>query len=93
MLCAADVFLRSTHNQTKRRQGWRLNWLASIQRKAGVLITRAMRTRAADSLPKETHADLSAMTILIDKYRSKAPLGLAAPPTAETLTKVGQAQW
>ena len=73
IMYAADVFLnpgsrrRTVRNTVARGGKAVVGRLASIQRRAAILITGALRTTAADVL--DAHANLLPMRILIDKYR------------------------
>jgi hypothetical protein len=57
--------------------------LTTIQRKAAILITGAMRTMAGDIL--DVHADLLPMNIMVDKFWWRAALRMATLPSLHPL--------
>ena len=90
MLYAADIFLTPQQNAGKRRTSSPnnraiLNKLASIQRRAAIMITGAMKTTATDIL--ELMANLLPFHILVDKIRHRAALRLATLPPTHPLYK------
>ena len=71
MLYAADIFLTPQQNVGKRANDERssqatINKLASIQRRAALMITGAMKTMATDVL--EVMANLLPFHLLVEKY-------------------------
>jgi hypothetical protein len=90
MLYAADVFLTPQQNVGKKTKDGKtkqaiLNKLASIQRRAAIMITGAMRTTATDIV--EVMANLMPFSLLVDKYRHRAAIHLATLPTTHPLHK------
>jgi hypothetical protein len=89
ILYAADTFLNpGTTRKNRANKGERggsaiRTKLATIQRRAAILITGAMRTTATDVL--DAHANLMPMNVLIDKVRCRAALRLATLPRAHPL--------
>ncbi len=90
ILYAADVFLNPQRQMKKKRKDGKssihtVNCLASIQRKAAILITGAMRTTAADVL--DIYANLLPMTGQVDVYRHRALTRMACLPKGHPLHK------
>ena len=90
MLYAADIFLTPQQNIGKRTKDGRskqaaVNKLASIQRKAALMITGAMKTTATDVT--EVMANLIPFNLLVDKYRQCAAIRLATLPPTHPLHK------
>jgi hypothetical protein len=88
ILYAADIFLtpqKKTNQKPKNRklnQAF-VNKLTTIQQKAAIMITGAMRTTATDIL--DVMANLLPIHLLIDKHRQQAALRMATlPPTHYT---------
>jgi len=80
MLYAADIFLTPQQNVGKQAKDTRnnhaaINKLASIQRKAAIMITGAMKTTATDII--ETMANLIPFHLLVEKHRHRAVIRLA----------------
>ncbi len=76
ILYAADVFLNPQRRMKKKRKDGKssirtVNCLASIQRKAAILITGAMHTTAADVL--DIHANLLPMMGQVDVDEPRLP--------------------
>jgi hypothetical protein len=93
MLYAADVFLTPQQNAGKSRSSSPnnravVNKLNSIQRRAAIMITGAMRTTATDIL--EVMANLIPFRLLVDKVRHRAALRLAKLPPTHPLYKLIQ---
>ena len=91
MLYAADIFLtphqkvgikNSDKNGTKQAI---LTKLASIQRRAAIMITGAMSTTATDIV--EVMANLLPFRLLVDKHRQRAAVRLATLPETHPLHK------
>jgi hypothetical protein len=90
MLYAADIFLTPQQNIGKRTKDGRskqaaVNKLASIQRRAALMITGAMKTTATDVV--EVMANLILFNLLVDKYRQRAAIRLATLPPTHPLHK------
>jgi hypothetical protein len=90
MLYAADIFLTPQQNVGKRTKDGRakqaiVNKLASIQRRAALMITGAMKTTATDIV--EVMANLIPFNLLVDKYRQRAAIRLATLPATHPLQK------
>ena len=90
MLYAADIFLTPQQNVGKRAKYERssqaaINKLATIQRRAALMITGAMKTTATDVL--EVMANLLPFHLLVDKYRHRAAIRLATLPGSHPLHK------
>jgi ribonuclease HI len=90
MLYAADIFLTPQQNIGKRTKDGKANQaivkkLASIQRRAAIMITGAMKTTATDIL--EVMANLLPFNLLIDKHRQRAATHLATLPATHPLHK------
>jgi hypothetical protein len=89
MLYAADIFLTARCKVGKRQDGKTsqgvVNKLASIQRRAAIMITGAMRTTPTDIL--DVMANLLPFHLLIDKIRHRAALRLATLPPTHPLHK------
>ena len=90
MLYAADIFLTPQQNVGKRANGEHssqaaINKLASIQRRAALMITGAMKTTATDVL--EVMANLIPFHLLVEKYRHRAAVRLATLPKSHPLHK------
>ena len=85
MFYAADIFLTPQQNAGNSRLSSPnnraiMNKIASVQRKAAIMITGAMKTTAMDIL--ELMANLLPFRILVDKIRHRAALRLTTlPPT------------
>jgi hypothetical protein len=90
MLYTADIFLTPQQNVGKRANSERssqavINKLASIQRRAALMITGAMKTTATDVL--EVMANLLPFHLLVEKYRHRAAARLATLPKSHPLHK------
>jgi ribonuclease HI len=90
MLYAADIFLTPQQNVGRRRNNSpnnraTLNKLVSIQRRAAIMITGAMKSTATDIL--ETMANLLPFRLLVDKVRYRAAIRLATLPPTHPLYK------
>ncbi len=90
ILYAADVFLNPQRRTRKKQKDGKssirtVNCLASIQRKAAILIMGAMRTTAADIL--DIHANLLPMMGQVDVYRHRALTRIACLPQGHPLYK------
>ncbi|SJL06758.1 uncharacterized protein ARMOST_10100 [Armillaria ostoyae] len=90
ILYAADIFLNPQRRTKKKRKDGKsstrtVNCLASIQRKAAILITGAMHTTAADVL--DIHANLLPMMGQVDVYRHRALTCMACLPKGHPLHK------
>jgi len=77
MLYAADVFLTPQQNIGKRMKDRQMkqaivNKLASIQRRAALMITGAMKTTATNIV--EVMVNLIPFNLLIDKYHQCAAI-------------------
>jgi hypothetical protein len=89
IMYAADIFLnpgnrcKTRGNKVGRSGRAVIGKLATIQRKAAILITGAMGTTASDVV--DAHANLLPMEILIDKFRCRAALRLATLPCSHPL--------
>jgi ribonuclease HI len=83
ILYAADVSLVSGHRRRGAGSRAVVSKLASIQRKAALAITGAMRSTATDVL--DAHANLLPMSVLIDKIHCRAALRLATLPPSHPL--------
>ena len=91
MLYAADIFLTPQQNvgkQTKDNQNNRaiINKLASIQRKAAIMIIGAMKTTATDAI--KTMANLIPFHLLVEKHHHRAAIWLATLPETHPLHKL-----
>ena len=90
MLYAADIFLTPQQNVGKRTEEGRarqaiITKLATIQRRAAIMITGAMKTVATDAV--ETMANLIPFHLLVDKHRQRAAAQLATLPESHPLHK------
>ena len=90
MLYAADIFLTPQQNVGKKTKDGKikqaiLNKLASVQRRAAIMITGAMKTTATDIT--EVMANLMPFPLLVDKYRHRAAVRLAMLPPMHALHK------
>ena len=90
MLYAADIFLtpqkKANRTQKNRTSGQAvINKLATIQRRAAIMITGAMRTMATDTL--DVLANLLPIHLLVAKHRQRAALRLATLPPTHPLHK------
>jgi hypothetical protein len=90
ILYAADIFLTPLQNIGKRpKNGCRkqasITKLATIQRRAAIIITGAMKTTAADAV--EVMANLLPFHLLVDKHRHRAAIRLATLPSPHPLHK------
>ena len=90
MLYAADIFLTPQQNIGKRpndryNKNANVQKLASIQRRAAIMITGAMKTTATDIT--EVMANLLPFHLLVDKHRYRAALRLATLPPTHPLHK------
>ena len=85
MLYATDVFLTPQQNIGKKTKDMQskqaaVNKLASIQRRAALMITEAMKTTATNIV--EVMANLIPFNLLVNKYHQRAAIRLATlPPT------------
>lgn len=90
MLYAADIFSNPQKRAAKKRRDRKssiktVNSLASIQRKAAILIMRAMRTTAGDTL--DVHANLLPMQEQVDVYHHRVLACMACLPPGHPLHK------
>ncbi len=90
ILYAADVFLNPQRRMKRKRKDGKssirtVNCLSSIQRKAAILITGALRTTAADVL--DIHANLLPMKGQVEVYRHRAFARMACLPPGHPLYK------
>jgi ribonuclease HI len=90
MLYAADIFLtpqkKANRTQKNRTSGQAIiNKLATIQRRAAIMITGAMRTTATDTL--DVLANLLPIHLLVAKHQQRAALRLATLPPTHPLHK------
>jgi len=91
MLYTADIFLTPKQNVGKQAKDTRnnraaINKLASIQRKAAIMITGAMKTTATDIV--ETMANLIPFHLLVEKHRHQVAICLATLPETHPLHKL-----
>jgi hypothetical protein len=91
MLYATDIFLTPQHNVGKQAKDNRnncaiINKLASIQRKAAIMIMGAMKTTATDVI--ETMANLIPFHLLVEKHHHQAAIQLATLPETHPLHKL-----
>jgi ribonuclease HI/endonuclease/exonuclease/phosphatase family metal-dependent hydrolase len=82
---AADVCLVAETRKGRVGGAGLIARLSSIQRKAAIAITGAMRSTATDSL--NAHANLFPIPVLIDKLRARAALRMATLPKTHPLFK------
>jgi ribonuclease HI len=90
MLYAADIFLTPQQNVGNRASYARashaaINKLATVQRRAAIMITGAMKTTATDVI--EVMANLLPFHLLVDKHRHRAAMRLATLPRSHPLHK------
>ena len=90
MFYAADIFLTPHQNAGSTRLSVPsnctiLNKLATVQRRAAIMITGALKTTATDIT--EIMANLLPLQILVDKIRYRAALRLATLPPTHPLYK------
>jgi hypothetical protein len=90
MLYAADIFLTPRQNIGKATKDGRVKQaaitkLASVQRRAALMITGVMKTTATDVA--EVMANLIPFSLLVDKYRQRAAIRLATLPPTHPLHK------
>jgi hypothetical protein len=90
MLYAADIFLTPQQNIGKRAKNNHnkqasINKLASIQRKAAIMITSTMKTTATDII--EVMANLLPFHLLVNKHHHCAAIRLATLPSSHPLHK------
>ena len=90
MLYAADIFLTPQQNIGKRSKSGAnkqaaITKLASIQRRAAIMITGAMKTTATDVV--EVMANLLPFHLLVDKLWHRAAIRLATLPSSHPLHK------
>jgi ribonuclease HI len=82
---AADVCLVAGSRKGKVGGSGLVARLTTIQRRAAICITGAMRSTATDIL--DAHANLLPIPVLIDRIRARAALRMATVPTSHPLFK------
>lgn len=90
MLYGADVFLTPTRVTVKKRKDERnshpiVRQLESIHRRAGIMLSGAMRTTAADIV--NIHANLMRISDIVDKHLYRAAIRYATLPKNHPLHK------